>query len=195
MTTSKNIPEQLNLFDYNTHDSIHFTHSPRAQYLRLTIHPTKTITVTVPKHTTLQQAKQFLKSKISWIKKQIHKIEQNEKQKENIDLPPIDLDKAQNELFGRLEHFSNKYNLTYNRATFRCQKTRWGSCSNKNNINLNINIAYLPNELQDYILLHELCHIRHKNHSKEFWAELDRYVGGRSKDMRNGLKGYRIRMS
>ena len=52
----------------------------------------------------------------------------------------------------------------------------------------------LTKELQDYILLHELCHIRHKNHSKKFWAELDKYVGGRAKEMRRELKGYRIRV-
>ena len=55
-------------------------------------------------------------------------------------------------------------------------------------------IAYLPKELQDYILLHELCHIRHKNHSKKFWAELDKYVDGRSKELRKELKGCRMRM-
>ncbi|MCK5074673.1 MAG: M48 family metallopeptidase, partial [Bacteriovoracaceae bacterium] len=106
-----------------------------------------------------------------------------------------ELIKAQKYLFSRLDHFSNIYNFPYNRAVFRCQKTKWGSCSNKNNINLNINIAFLPRELQDYILLHELCHIRHKNHSKEFWNELDRYVGGRAKEMSKELRKYRMRMS
>ena len=142
-------------------DGVVFTHSLRAKHLRITIKPTQTITVTIPKHTTKQQAQQFLQSKISWIKKQLQKIDQQEKLQQSLpDLPTIDLEEAHDDLFNRLEYFSDKCNIPYNRATFRCQKTKWGSCSSKNNISLNINIAYLPKELQNYILLHELCHIR-----------------------------------
>ena len=182
-TTTSNLPP------------ITYTHSPRAKHLRITIKPTQTITVTIPKHTTKQQAQQFLQSKISWIKKHLQKIDQQKKLQQSLpDLPTIDINKAQDELFNRLEYFSDKYNLPYNRATFRCQKTKWGSCSSKNNISLNINIAYLSKELQDYILLHELCHIRHKNHSKKFWAELDRLVGGRVKELKRELNGCGMRM-
>ena len=147
--------------------SVTYTHSLRAKHLRITIKPTKTITVTVPRRTTQKQAQKFLLSEIPWIKKQLQKIEQ---QTPLIDPPDltIDLDKAQNELFHRLDYFSNKYNLPYNRAAFRCQKTKWGSCSSKNNISLNVNIAYLPAELQDYLLLHELVHTKIKNHSREY---------------------------
>ena len=56
-------------------------------------------------------------------------------------------------------------------------KTRWGSCSAKNNINLNMLIMYLPKHLQDYIILHELVHTRIKNHSNHFWNVLDGIVG------------------
>ena len=56
--------------------------------------------------------------------------------------------------------------------------TRWGSCTNENNISLNKMLYILPSELQDYIILHELLHTRIKNHGKEFWAELDRLTNG-----------------
>ena len=105
-----------------------------------------------------------------------------------------ELNGAQDELFSRLEYFSKKHRLPYNRAAFRCQKTKWGSCSSRNNISLNINIAFLPVHLQDYILLHELCHIRHKNHGKKFWTELDTYCGGQAKGYAKELKTHRIRM-
>jgi len=174
---------------------VSYRHSQRACRLRITIKPTKTIIVTIPKHSTRQQAQQFLHSKISWIKKQLQKIDQQEKLQQSLpDLPTIDLDKAQNELFNRLDYFSDKYNLPYNRAKFRCQKTKWGSCSSQNNINLNVNIAYLTKELQDYILLHELVHTRIKNHSRKYWAELDRFVGGRAKVLQKELKGCRMRV-
>ena len=56
-------------------------------------------------------------------------------------------------------------------------KTRWGSCTAKNNINLNMLMTYLPKKIQDYVILHELLHTRIKNHSKGFWLELDRFTG------------------
>ncbi|MFC1990575.1 M48 family metallopeptidase [Chloroflexota bacterium] len=61
--------------------------------------------------------------------------------------------------------------------SIRNQKTRWGSCSHKNNINLNMKLVLLPDELVDYVILHELVHTRIHNHSKRFWVELDKYVG------------------
>jgi hypothetical protein len=130
-----------------------YARSVRACNLRITINPDKTIKVTVPKQSTQKQAERFLQSKISWVKKHLHKIEQQEKLQAGPELSEEELIKAQEYLFSRLDYFSSKYNLSYNRAVFRCQKTKWGSCSDKKNINLNINIAYLPKELQEYILL------------------------------------------
>jgi predicted metal-dependent hydrolase len=170
-----------------------FTRSSRAKYQRITVSPDKTITVTIPRGGSLSEAKQFLKSKISWIQKQLQKID---RQAHCRDLPDLDIDleEAQINLFNRLDYFSEKHGFSYNRAGFRCQKTRWGSCSGKNNINLNVNIAFLPEELQDYVLLHELVHTKVKNHSRKFWAELDKYTEGRAKELSKELKKYRIRM-
>ena len=106
----------------------------------------------------------------------------------------IDLEKAQADLFDRLGYFSKKHRFPYNRAGFRCQKTKWGSCSARNNLSLNVNIAFLPEQLQDYILLHELVHTKIKNHSKKFWAQLDKYTDGRAKELSKELKKHRIRL-
>ena len=161
--------------------------------MRITIQPTQAITVTVPTCVALKEAKDFVRSKEAWIQKHLRKMRENENEQQ---VQPVlsqdELDKAQQELFFRLEHFSEKYKFPYNRAAFRRQKTKWGSCSSRNNISLNINIAYLPLHLQDYILLHELCHIRHKNHSKTFWTQLDKYCGGRAKEYAKELKTHQI---
>lgn len=69
----------------------------------------------------------------------------------------------------RLDQLSQEFNLPYNRLVIRAQKTRWGSCSLKKNINLNYRLLFMDKELLDYILLHELVHTIHMNHSKEFW--------------------------
>lgn len=143
----------------------------------------------------LKRADEFVQSRQAWIQKHLQKMRESEKaQPAQPELSPDELNKIQDELFSRLEHFSDKYNLPYRRAAFRCQKTRWGSCSSQNNISLNINIAFLPEYLQDYILLHELCHIRHKNHSKAFWGQLNTYCDDRAKDLAKELKNYGMKI-
>ena len=67
----------------------------------------------------------------------------------------------------------------------------WGSCSYKNNISLNMKIILLPEELMDYVILHELTHTREKDHSKNFWAKMDKLVGN-GKSMASRLREYRV---
>lgn len=69
------------------------------------------------------------------------------------------------------------------------QKTLWGSCSSANNINLNVNLVRLPDELRDYVLLHELVHTRHKNHGNAFWRALNHLVGD-GKRLQRQLRQY-----
>ena len=80
-----------------------------------------------------------------------------------------------------------------NNVSIREQSTRWGSCSHKNNISLNLKLILLPKELVDYVMLHELVHTRIHNHSKNFWAELDRYTGnGKVMAKRLRMNGLRL---
>ncbi|MDH5299815.1 MAG: M48 family metallopeptidase [Gammaproteobacteria bacterium] len=72
----------------------------------------------------------------------------------------------------RLRLMANDTGLNYSGVTIRAQKTRWGSCSSKQNINLNRNLLFLPLPLVDYLCLHELCHTRVMNHSEKFWRQV-----------------------
>jgi hypothetical protein len=72
--------------------------------------------------------------------------------------------------------YSEKMNLYPSKVSFRFNKTRWGSCSAKNAVNFNYYLAQLPEELIEYVVVHELAHIKHKNHSKDFWDEVKKYL-------------------
>ena len=78
--------------------------------------------------------------------------------------------KAQHHLTPWLEQLSNEKNLPFNQARVRSQKTRWGSCSRQKNININCKLLFLPAALVQCVLVHELCHTIHMNHSPKFWA-------------------------
>lgn len=87
----------------------------------------------------------------------------------------------------RLEYFNTFYNFKYNRITIRNQKTRWGSCSKKGNLNFNYKIALLKENQADYIIVHELCHLREFNHGERFWDLVEKTIPD-YKELRKSLK-------
>lgn len=76
----------------------------------------------------------------------------------------------------RVAHYADLMGISYGRIFMRNQKTRWGSCSSDGNLNFNCRLLFLPPELVDYVVVHELAHRRHMNHSPEFWQEVERYL-------------------
>ncbi|MCD4761024.1 M48 family metallopeptidase [bacterium] len=123
--------------------------------------------------------KRFLLSRAIWLKKNIQKV---------IDNPTIlgikhseaDIKKYKQQARAlveeRLNYFNQFYNLEVKRISIRNQKSRWGSCSSKKNLNFNYRLALLPAEIADYIIVHELCHLAEMNHSKAFWALVARTI-------------------
>lgn len=94
----------------------------------------------------------------------------------------------------RLKELADTHGLNFRRIFIRNTRTRWGSCSHENNINLCIHLMKLPDELIDYVLLHELAHTIEKNHSKRFWDLLTELLGQNSKMIDKKLKAYRTQL-
>jgi predicted metal-dependent hydrolase len=157
--------------------------SKKAGKISLSVRPVRGVRVAVPLAASFRAAEQFAQSKIPWIKKSLSKIKKIEQSHNNSPelSEPLNKRKSRTILKNRLDQLAKRYGFTSNRVFIRNQKTRWGSCSDNNNINLNINLVRLPGELMDYVILHELVHTRIKNHSKSFWRELDLYVGNAKK--------------
>tara|TARA_B100000767_G_scaffold8209_1_gene8068 strand:+ start:37 stop:753 length:717 start_codon:yes stop_codon:yes gene_type:complete len=93
----------------------------------------------------------------------------------------------------RVDELAKKHNFTYQKLAIKNTKTRWGSCSFKNNINLSLHLMRLREELIDYVILHELVHTKVKNHRQEFWTTLDIHCS-KSKNLDRELKKYSLRI-
>ncbi len=166
--------------------------SDRAKCIRITISPDQTVRLTIPRRVSAERGRQFLHSKAPWIRKHLRKLEHIERTEGN--LPPSEINEwqARAMLIGRLEEMARIHHMKYRKVSIKNQKTKWGSCSSKNSINLNINLVRLPDQLRDYVILHELVHTRIKNHGKEFWAELSKAIGGGAKELARKLRKYRL---
>ncbi|MCD4797081.1 MAG: M48 family metallopeptidase [Candidatus Cloacimonetes bacterium] len=157
--------------------TVYFKKSLKAKRLRISIKNNGKISVTIPAKFSLKTAEDFIHSKKQWIQKHLQRIdERNKFTLQNSENISTDKKYPKLILHNRLNEISLKYDLQYNRLFIRSQKTRWGSCSAKNNISLNIKLINLPAELIDYVILHELVHTKVKNHQKEFWSELEKYI-------------------
>lgn len=146
--------------------------SRRARRLRLVIYCDGRLVVTAPLNMSDRRVEQFIIKKSPWI---IDKLEYFKKfsgrvfprggKKEYRQFKALALVLARR----RLEYFNQIYGFKYNKINIKNQKTRWGSCSKKGNLNFNYKIVLLPERLADYIIIHELCHLKELNHSPKFW--------------------------
>lgn len=91
----------------------------------------------------------------------------------------------------RVAYYADVMGIAYGRISMRNQRTRWGSCSSDGNLNFNCRLLYVPPELVDYVVVHELAHRKHMNHSAAFWQEVERYMPD-YRERRERLKQYSI---
>ena len=142
-----------------------------------------------------ESALDFARQKKGWIRKTLDRIEQmHTRQRPLLPLTShLDKTQAKEVLVARLTELAKKHGFHFNRVYVRNQKTRWGSCSHKGDISLNMKIMVLSEDMRDYVLLHELVHTKVYNHSPRFWAELNKYVpNAKAKDAH--LRWYDLRL-
>ena len=152
------------------------------------------VTVRAPRSVSEKDIEEILKKKEAWISKHIEKIKET---KERFEAEPTEkltrekvialADEALKVIPERVEYFAKVIGVTYGKITVRNQKTRWGSCSSKGNLNFNCLLMLAPPEVLDYVVVHELCHRKQMNHSKAFWLEVEKVLPN-YKEVRRWLK-------
>ena len=155
-----------------------FRKSARSRSISIRVHPIKGVTVSVPYIIPYAVAQAFFLTRRQWVIATIAK--QKEKYK---DTPVPSADEiesmrkaAKAVLPARLAELAARYGFVYNRVAIKHNTSNWGSCSTKANINLNLNLVCLPKVLQDYVLIHELCHLRHHDHGHAFHVLLESLI-------------------
>lgn len=141
------------------------------------------VTVRAPRSVSEKDIEEILKKKEAWISRHIEKIK---KTKERFEAEPTEklthekvialAEEALKVIPARVEYFAKVIGVTYGKITIRNQKTRWGSCSSKGNLNFNCLLMLAPPEVLDYVVVHELCHRKQMNHSKAFWSEVEKVL-------------------
>ncbi len=173
--------------------------SPRARRITLSVRASGTVRLSHPWHTARARALEFLDSRVEWVMAARERMARRQAA-----LPRMSPEEerarieelrraAKADLPARTERIAAQLGLRYGRLTIRAARTKWGSCTSRNDLSLSLFLMTLPEHLRDYVIVHELCHTVHHDHSPQFHALVDRCVGGREKAPARELRGYTIR--
>jgi predicted metal-dependent hydrolase len=168
--------------------------SKRARRMRLTIYCDGNFVITAPQNMSENIIEQFIVGKSRWIIEKLEYFKSISGQvlvmgskKDYLKYKDQTLALTQE----RIKYFNTTRGFEFNKISIKNQKTRWGSCSKKGNLNFNYKIALLPERLTDYIIVHELCHLKEFNHSQKFWLLvaniIPNYLERRKELRQNGL--------
>ncbi|MBR3246484.1 M48 family metallopeptidase [Candidatus Saccharibacteria bacterium] len=151
--------------------------------VRFSVSTSGRLSMSVPKYTSDFLAKRFLNSNRKVIREKLP-VKDPSMQRARDYQKKILMKKAREYLPYRLEYYAKLYGYSYNKCRLSHANTRWGSCSSNRTISLNIGLMKVPEPLRDYVILHELAHLNHMDHSKAFWAE----VGSHDKNYKSHEK-------
>ena len=133
------------------------------------------VEVRAPREMPQSQIDDFIKRHRTWLEKRLASAPQPASPFTEEEIRAL-ADKALKIIPGRVRHYAALIGVAYGRVTIRNQKSKWGSCSAKGNLNFNCLLTLCPPEVLDYVVIHELCHRKEMNHSPKFWAEVEKYA-------------------
>lgn len=139
------------------------------------------IVVFVPLYVSDNEIERMVISKSKWIDEHMLKVQSTVDERSKLEKITFEqvkelADQAVEYIPKRVKYYAEKENFVYNKITIKNLVSRWGSCSTKGNLNFNCLLMLTPDYVIDYIVVHELCHLREMNHSEKFWAEVEKIM-------------------
>ena len=161
--------------------------------ISLSVKPSGEVRLSYPRLVSTARALRFLDEKVEWVLKMRAKVTKSAMQ--GGDYTPTQIEilrhEAKRVLPAMVERLARQYGFRYGRVTIRATRSKWGCCTSQNHLSLSLFLMTLPTHLQEFVVLHELCHTVHHNHSAEFHALLNSVTGGREAELTRQLKGIR----
>ena len=145
------------------------------------LRPNGELLVRAPYFVTNREIQHFVQGNKAWIERKKAKLQNRAPDEASADiLSDEELKKLSEEakrvLSEKAHRYAGRIGVTFGRISIRHQRTKWGSCSSKGNLNFNCLLMLAPDEVQNYVVIHELCHRKQMNHSPQFWAEVERVM-------------------
>ena len=141
--------------------------------LRITVNSAAAVVVHAPLTLPFSKINDFINKKAAWIRKQQEFFLLHAKKLDTGAVARPNYESCKNRarklVMERLKFLNENLGFEYNRISIKNQRSKWGSCSSAGNLNFNYRILFLPIDLVDYLIVHELCHTRQLNHSRDFW--------------------------
>ncbi len=161
----------------------------RSSRISLAVRPSGEIRLSYPPYISQRRALEFLESKQEWIAsvKAKYASRPTPPKLSKADIEQLRI-KAKSYLPTRVAELAKQFGFSYGKVTIRAARTKWGCCTAQNNLSLSLFLMLLPRHLQDYVIVHELCHTVHHNHSAQFHALADRCLQGREKELARELR-------
>jgi predicted metal-dependent hydrolase len=171
MKLKKTINKKIRLNGFDVNYSIR--KNRRARRLKLAVYCDGSVVATIPRWIDAPFIERIIIEKAKWILEKIEKFKKSGNRKillgGNTKEYKAKKEEARKLVIEKVDYFNQFYKFNFNRIAIRNQRTRWGSCSKNGNLNFNYRIIHLPEKLVNYLVVHELCHLKEFNHSPRFW--------------------------